>query len=56
MVLSLSRARKANEKAKNKMQAKVNISKFGQTKAAKNLTKAQAEKASRLLDGHARGK
>ncbi|MES2667484.1 MAG: DUF4169 family protein [Pseudomonadota bacterium] len=53
-IVSLSAARKARAKAGARAAADANAAKFGRSKAEKALEKAQADKAARDLDGHAR--
>ena len=50
-VINLNQARKARDKAKAKTDAAANRAKHGRTKGDKALTKAEADKASRDLDG-----
>ena len=50
-IINLNRARKAKTRLAAGVQADENAVKFGQTKAAKALQLAKAEKAARDLDG-----
>lgn len=50
-VINLNQARKARDKAKAKADAATNRARFGRTKGEKTLTQAEADKASRDLDG-----
>ena len=50
-VVNFNKARKAKVRDQDRVQAARNRAAFGRTKAEKALTKAQAEKADRALDG-----
>lgn len=50
-IVNLRSARKTKERTIARKQGDENAVKFGRTKADKNLTAAQAEKAKRDLDG-----
>lgn len=50
-IVNLRAARKAKDRAKARAKGDENAAKFGRTKAEKALETAQAEKASRDLDG-----
>ena len=50
-VVNLNQARKVREKAQAKAGAAANRAKFGRTRGEKAVTKAQADKAERDLDG-----
>ena len=50
-VVNLNQARKAREKAQAKAEAAANRAKFGRTRGEKAVTKAEAAKAARDLDG-----
>ena len=52
--VNLNRYRKAKARAGKTAQAKENAVKFGRTKAQKDLEKAQAEAATKALDGQKR--
>lgn len=51
-VINLKTARKAKARAEKETTAAANRAKFGQSKAAKLLLKAQSQKAETDLDGH----
>ncbi len=51
-VVSLSRARKARDRAKKRAQADANVVQFGRSKAEKARDDQIADKARRDLDGH----
>jgi hypothetical protein len=53
-IINLRSVRKAIAKQQDRAQADENAVKFGRRKADKALQTAQAEKAKRDLDGHAR--
>lgn len=53
-IINLRAARKAKDREQARAKGDENAVKFGRTKAKKDLEKAQAEKAKRDLDGHAR--
>ncbi len=53
-IINLRAARKAKDRELARAKGDENAVKFGRTKAEKELEKAQAEKAKRDLDGHAR--
>lgn len=53
-VVNLNRFRKDKARSEKRAQADTNAAKFGQTKAQRRLTEAEAEKADRHLDGHKR--
>lgn len=53
-VVNLRSARKAKGRAVKKAEAALNAAKFGRSKADKARDAAEAEKARRDLDGHAR--
>ncbi|ABI77770.1 conserved hypothetical protein [Hyphomonas neptunium ATCC 15444] len=50
--VNLNKFRKVKEKAEKETRAQENRAKFGQTKAAKKLDKARADKLKKLTDGH----
>ena len=50
-VVNFNKARKAREQADAKAQAAANRVKFGRTKGEKTKTRAEVDKAARLLDG-----
>ena len=50
--VNLNKFRKAKEKSEKETRAQENRAKFGQTKAAKKLDKARADKLKKLTDGH----
>lgn len=52
--INLNKARKSRARAEKKARAEENSVKFGQTKAEKDVQKAQADKTVRFLDGHKR--
>ena len=52
--INLNKIRKSRARAEEKARATENTVKFGRNKAEKDLQKAQADKALRLLDGHKR--
>jgi hypothetical protein len=52
--INLNKARKARAKAEKRAKADANVVKFGRTRAEKARDKAEAAKAKRDLDGHAR--
>jgi hypothetical protein len=52
--INLNKARKAKVRAEDKAQAAENRVRFGQTKAAKAVSKLDAERARRDLDGKKR--
>ena len=52
--VNLNQARKQKERAEKPARAAENSVTFGQSKAEKQRQKAQAEKASKTLDGHRR--
>ncbi len=51
-VISLSKHRKARERAKTRSDADSNALKFGRTKSEKHREASKAEKDKRDLDGH----
>lgn len=53
-LVNLRAARKARDRAARKAEADANAVKFGRSKADKKCEAAEAEKARRDLDGHAR--
>lgn len=53
-ILSLSKARKAKERAGKEAQAAENRVKFGRTKAEKQLEQAKANLADKKIDAHKR--
>lgn len=53
-IVSLSKARKGRARAEKRAQADENAVKFGRTKAEKARARAEADKARRALDDHAR--
>lgn len=53
-VVNLRAARKAKNRAEKRAEADRNAVKFGRTKAERALDAAEAAKAKRDLDGHAR--
>ena len=53
-IVNLNRARKAKDQLESRAMANENAAKFGLTKAEKLRQSAEAEKARRDLDGHAR--
>ncbi|AZQ66296.1 DUF4169 family protein [Silicimonas algicola] len=53
-VVNLSKARKARAKGQDKARADANAVKFGRTKGEKAKERAEADKATRDLDGHER--
>lgn len=53
-IINLRAARKAKEKAAARAQADANSIKYGRRKTDKLREEAEAEKAKRDLDGHAR--
>lgn len=50
--VNLNRVRKARARAEKEARATENAVRFGRTRAEKELEKARAEKAARLLDQH----
>lgn len=50
-IVNLNRARKARDKAADKAVASANRVAHGQTKAQRQLTQAERDRAARLLDG-----
>ena len=50
--VNLNRVRKDKARAEAKARAAENAVKFGRTKAEKDLAKARADQAARLLDQH----
>ena len=50
-IVNLNRARKARDKAADKAVASANRAAHGQTKAQRQLSQAERDRASRLLDG-----
>ncbi len=52
--INLNKARKAREKAAAKVQAAENRVRFGRTKAEKTVSKLEAERARRTLEGKKR--
>ena len=50
-VVNLNKARKAKDRQETRDQARENRVKFGRAKSEKAVTKAEAEKARRTLDG-----
>ena len=50
-VVNLNRARKARERERERDQAQENRVRFGRTKNAKDVAKAEAKKAEQSLDG-----
>ena len=50
--VNLNRFRKARARAEKKARADENAIKFGRTKAERNADEAQADTATRHLDGH----
>ena len=53
-VVNLRSARKARDRDARKATANQNSARFGRSKAEKQLDAAEADKARRELDGHAR--
>jgi len=53
-IVNLNKARKAKARADQKARADENAVKFGQSKTARALDKAQSEKSSRDHDSHRR--
>lgn len=53
-IINLNKARKARTRAATKAVAQGNVVKFGISKAERQLAEAEAEKARRELDAHAR--
>lgn len=53
-LVNLRAARKARDRAAKKAEADLNAAKFGRCKAEKQREAAEADKARRDLDGHAR--
>jgi hypothetical protein len=53
-LINLNKARKAKARAAGKTQAAENRAKFGQTKAQKQVTRLDTERARRELDGKKR--
>ena len=51
-IVNLNRARKARDKAAAKRTAEANRLTFGRTRAERDATKAERERASAMLDGH----
>ena len=49
--INLNRARKARDKAAAKAQAAENRVRFGRTRVEKDVARAEAERAARVLDG-----
>lgn len=54
VILSLSKARKANAHAAKEATASQNRVKFGRTKAEKAVEKARTSIAEKIIDGHKR--
>ncbi len=54
-IVNLKRVKKQKARAIRDTEAEANRAKFGQTKAEKQKSKAEAEIAARNLDGHKRG-
>ena len=52
--VNLRQARKARERARKRAAADENAARHGQTKAAKSLAEARAERARATLDAHRR--
>jgi len=50
-VVNLNKARKARDRDRAREQARENRARFGRTKADKDLTKAETQKAEQVLDG-----
>ena len=55
-IVNLKRVKKQKARVARDSEAEANRAKFGQTKAAKQKPKAEAEIAARNLDGHKRSK
>lgn len=53
-LINLNKARKERARADKSAKAAENRVAFGRTKAEKEVEKAEAQKAARLLDGHRR--
>ena len=53
-IVNLRAAKKARQRAEARAKGDENATKFGRTKAEKDLEKTRAEKARRDLDGHER--
>lgn len=51
-IVNLNKARKARDKAAAKRAAEANRLTFGRTRAERDATKAERERASAMLDGH----
>lgn len=51
-VINLSRIRKDKARADKRARGDANAAKFGRTKAERELTKAETDKAARHLDAH----
>lgn len=51
-IVNLRRARKQRARQEAEQQAQQNRIAFGRTKAERNLTEAERDKAARTLDGH----
>jgi hypothetical protein len=54
-IINLRQARKQKARAEKEARADQNRVSFGRTKAEKELTKAEREKARRHIDSHKRG-
>lgn len=55
-IINLRRARKQKVRAEAEKTAEQNRISFGRTKAERNLTKAERDKAVRHIDGHRLGR
>ncbi len=53
-IVNLNKARKSRARDEARKQADANAIKFGRTKAEKDKDRAEADKATRDLDGHKR--
>lgn len=51
-IVNLNKARKARDKTAAKRTAEANRLTFGRTRAERDATKAERERASAMLDGH----
>lgn len=51
-VVNLRQARKDRARAENRAVGDTNAAKFGEAKAAKEARKAEADRATRVLDAH----
>ena len=51
-IVNLNKVRKARDKAAAKRTAEANRLTFGRTRAERDATKAERERASAMLDGH----